>query len=187
MYNLIASINLDKLLAFSQCFFVFFTLKNSLQNYQNKQTKKKKERKKVQHQMKIGGSLKNVLLVASNLPCFSLQRWVSCGPPSHGLLFPRLSTADSQRLRDSQGEGIRRRREGSGQGNRGWMVVWHEDQTDYNAKKKKSTPSSTPRALHPFFSPPLLLLGGSNLHRLDLVHLCPHHLDTVEDLLLMAC
>lgn len=115
--------------------------------------------------MKIGGSLKNVLLVASNLPCFSLQRWVSCGPPpSHGLLFPRLSTADSQRWRDSQGEGIRRRREGSGQGNRGWMVVWHEDQTDCNAKEKKRKRNPLhpphPEPCIPSFSPSAPLWEG---------------------------
>lgn len=29
--------------------------------------------------MKIGGRLKNVLLVTSNLPFFWLQRWACCG------------------------------------------------------------------------------------------------------------
>lgn len=60
-------------------------------------------------------------------------------------------------------------------------------------KKKEEKKKHQLHPLHPepciptalFF--PLLHLGGSNLHRLDLVHLCPHHLDTIQDLLLMAC
>lgn len=170
-------------LSFSFFFFKKFFTKLSEQTNQKKIN--------VQQQMKIGGRLKNVLLVISNLPCFFSSKGGSAvGPltPHHMDFCFHDSSQLIPRMEGESGWGDKRRREGSGEGNGGWMVVWWEDQTHCNAKKT-STPSSPPRALHPnrLFLPPLLRLGGSNLHRLDLVHLCPHHLDAVEDLLLMAC
>lgn len=92
------------------------------------------------------------------------------------------------RMEGESGWGHKRRREGSGEGNGGWMVAWWEDQTHCNAKKHPlHPPHPEPCIPTAFFFPPLLRSGGSNLHWLDLVHLCPHHLDAVEDLLLMAC
>lgn len=104
--------------------------------------------------MKIGGRLKNVLLVTSNLPYFWLQKWVGCGPPDaslHGLCFQN-SPQLIPRMEGVLGWGDKRKREGSGEGNGGWMVVWWEDQTHCHAKKHPlHPPHPEPCILTDFF------------------------------------
>lgn len=52
----------------------------------------------------------------------------------HGLCFQN-SPQLIQRMEWELGWGDKRKREGSGEGNGGWMVVWWEDQTHCHAKK----------------------------------------------------
>lgn len=158
MYNLISSINLDKLLAFSSVF-LFFSLKNSLQNYQNKQTEKIKCSTSNENWWKIEKTCCWSLLTSR---VSSSKGGSAVGPLTplwlHGLfifLFSKTLHSWSQGWRESQGEGMRGGEREVERGTGGWMVVRREDQTHCNAKKT-STPSSTPRALHPnrlFYSP----------------------------------
>lgn len=80
--------------------------------------------------------------------------------PSHGLLF--LPTADPRGWRDKSGRGDkrRRRREGSGQGNRGWMVVRYKDQTNCNAGKRKKEIHSILHTQSPASQPPSFSLSA---------------------------
>lgn len=119
-------------------------------------------------------------------------------PPCTDFCFHDSLEVDPRGWRE--GGRVKGGEEGSGEGEQGMNgSPEREDQTHCNCeknkkrkKKKRSTPSSAHRALLPrppcFSAPPSLSapLGGSDLHRRDLVHLCPHHLDAVQDLLLMA-
>lgn len=96
-----------------------------------------------------------MLLVTSNLPCFWLYRWAGCGPSdasSQGLLFSPLSTADPKnggRVR-VRGIGGAQKEVEKGMGGGGeWWSGGKTRHTYGKGKKKKSTPSSAPRAPHP--------------------------------------
>lgn len=106
MYNLISSINLDKLLAISQFFLFFFFLKKFFTKL-SEQTKPPKN-KNVQHQMKKPvedeeeEEEKKVLLVTSNLPRFWLQK--------SGLAVGRLSSSRTTDPEDGGRVGVRGQR-----------------------------------------------------------------------------
>lgn len=133
-------------------FSLFFSLKKSLQNYQNKQTKT----------IKCSTSNENWWKI-EKMCCWSLLTSHGSGSREVGWLWAlrclitwilvfHSSPQLTPRMERDSGWGGERRREGSGEGNGGWMVVWWEDQTHCHSEKKRkkkketSTPSSAPRA-----------------------------------------
>lgn len=108
--------------------------------------------------MKIGGRLKKMC-------CWSLLTSHGSGSREVGwlsalrclitwILVFHSSPQLTPRMERDSGWGGERRREGSGEGNGGWMVVWWEDQTHCHSekkrkKKKKKLPLHPPHPEHP--------------------------------------
>lgn len=87
---------------------------------------------------------------------FSSKGGLAVGPlmPHHMDFCFHDSPQLIPRMEGESGWGGKRRREGSGEGNRGWMVVRREDQTHCNAKKHPlHPPHPEPCIPTAFFSP----------------------------------
>lgn len=185
MYNIISSINLDKLLAFSQFFFFFKKFFTKLSEQTNRKKKFNIKWKLVEDWKMFCWSLLTSVFLSPKVGwLWGLWRFVT-------RTFVFRSTADPKLWREIYDVGTGEER---GEEDRGGECL-SGGKTRHTVTQKKGGKTKT-HPLHPShpkpcilsaFLLPLLHVGGSDLHWLDLVHLCPHHLDAVEDLLLMAC